>query len=183
MKIIAFICSLAFFIFVSINIAASDEQEATPAPAFSITDSTGAELDFPTRDEGVDIYLFWATWCPYCKALMPHIQSIQLEHGEEVRVYAFHIKDDEDPEAFLAKQGYEFTLLPSADFVMEHYGVKSTPGVFLVDSKGNVRFNLYDVIFEAPGVTESSSYQFKAVRKAPYWAARLRQKIDEIRNP
>ncbi|MCP5091039.1 MAG: redoxin domain-containing protein, partial [Gammaproteobacteria bacterium] len=24
------------------------------------------------------ILLFWATWCPYCKALMPHLQSIRL---------------------------------------------------------------------------------------------------------
>ncbi len=180
MRILIFISCLTFLVLGSTNISASDALGATPAPAFNITDSTGTELSFPRKREGVDIYLFWATWCPYCKALMPHVQSIQLEYGEDVRVYAFHVKDDEDPVAFLAKQGYNFTLLPSADFVMERFGVKGTPGVFLVDSEGNIRFNLYDVIFEVPGVSKSSSHQFKAVRKAPYWAARMRQKIDEI---
>jgi hypothetical protein len=32
--------------------------------------------------------LFWATWCPYCKALMPHVQSNLDEYGKQVRVVA-----------------------------------------------------------------------------------------------
>ncbi len=47
----------------------------------------GQKLGFslPSMQAGVDIYLFWASWCPYCKALMPHLQSIQVEYGADFR--------------------------------------------------------------------------------------------------
>jgi len=52
---------------------------------------------------------------------MPHLQSIQIEYGDDVRVYALQIRDDEDPVAFMEEHGYNFILLPSADAVMEPY--------------------------------------------------------------
>ena len=169
-----------FFFLVGVSIQADKQPGATPAPAFSINDAKGIERKFPGKHQGVEIYLFWATWCPYCKALMPHLQSIQIEYGEAVRIYALHIRDDEDPEAFLRKQGYDFILLPSADPVMEPYGVVATPALFLVDENGNIRLDLYELFFDEPELSDSMSHQSKAARKAPYWAAEIRRKIDEI---
>jgi thiol-disulfide isomerase/thioredoxin len=173
------ICLIVLILGLS-NISAAGSQGFESAPAFNISDSNGLQHQFPSRDKGVDVYLFWATWCPYCKALMPHLQSIQHEYGADVRVFALHIRDDEDPVGFMNKQGYDFTVLPSADSVMDRYGVRGTPAIFLVDANGKIRFNLYDVIIEVPGAKKSSSHKFKATRKAPYWAARIRQNIDDI---
>lgn len=50
--------------------------------------------------------------------------------------HALKIKDDEDPRGFLDQWGYGFVLLPDADGVMEPYGVKGTPGLFIVDGQG-----------------------------------------------
>jgi len=153
----------------------------TPAPAFHLQDADGREVSLPSRRAGVDIYLFWATWCPYCKALMPHLQSIKRDYGDSVRVYALDIKDDDgDPRAVLTRHGYDFILLPRADAVMPLYGVRATPGLFLVDREGNIRFNLYEHLRPDGGLDASMSHRQKAARLAPYWAAQIRRAIDRV---
>ncbi len=83
------------------------------------------------------ILLFWATWCPYCKALMPYVQKVYNAAGQDkLDVYAIDIKDDGDPLAELAERGQSFTLVRDGDAIAGQYGVKGTPGLFLVDAKG-----------------------------------------------
>jgi thiol-disulfide isomerase/thioredoxin len=160
--------------------AAGAQDTFVSAPPFSLTNADGEELSLPRTHEGVDAYLFWASWCPYCRALMPHLQSIVDEYGERVTVFALNIRDDEDPRVNLARYGYDFVLLPEADPVMELYGVKGTPGLFLVDGCGRLRFNLYKLHREDDAELESMGHKQRAARVAPWWAAEIRQALDEI---
>ena len=85
------------------------------------------------------VLLFWATWCPYCKALMPHVQKVYDEAGKaNLDVYAIDIKDDGDPVAELRERGQTFTLVRDGDLIADQYGVKGTPSLLLVDARGNV---------------------------------------------
>ena len=154
--------------------------DCTPAQAFTLADDNGREISLPRTHDGVDIYAFWASWCPYCKALLPHLQSILIEYGDDVHVYALNIRDDGDPGAYLAEQGFDFTNLPDADPVMERYGVRATPGLFLVDGQGCIRLNLYELIFDKDTDYEALSNRKKAARRAPFWAAEIRRTIDLI---
>jgi len=153
---------------------------ANPAPAFTLDNSAGQPITFPREHDGVDIYFFWASWCPYCKALMPHLQSIIDEYGDNIEVFAFNIRDDVDPELFLAKSGYDFMLMPEADELMPLYGVKGTPGVFLVDGSGQIRLNLYSLVYPKLNMGEDLKNSQKAARMAPWWAAQIREQIDQI---
>jgi thiol-disulfide isomerase/thioredoxin len=152
----------------------------TPAPAFKLKDAGGTEVALPSHQAGVDIYLFWATWCPYCKALMPYLQSIKQDYGDTVRVYALDIEDDGNPRAVMARHGYDFTLLPNADPVMPLYGVRATPGLFLVDARGDIRFNLYKHMTPTNGAAPAANRGRRAARLAPYWAKQIRRAIDSI---
>jgi len=71
-------------------------------------------------------------------------------------------------------------MLHNADPVIPLYDVRATPGLFLVDVKGDIRFNLYDFMVTGAGVTAAMSHSQKAARLAPYWAAAIHQKIDQI---
>jgi len=150
------------------------------APAFTLANAEGEEIHLPRSHDGVDIYFFWASWCPYCKALMPHLQSMRIEYGDALTIYALNIRDDEDPEPFMAEHGYDFVVIPEADSIMELYGVRPTPGLFVVDGEGRIRLNLYEMIFDDGNEYKALSHGKKAGRRAPYWAAEIRRTIDLI---
>lgn len=152
-------------------------------PPFELADAEGKTFQYPGQLTGPTIVLFWATWCPYCKALMPHLQSIVEEYAGEIEVLALDFRDDGDPQQYLAEMGYDFRLFPTADAVAEAWSVKTTPGLFLVDVSGRVVFSNFSIPPEtyARVTTRSAGnlkhYQ-KAARRAPVWAAELRKAID-----
>ncbi|HKL50834.1 MAG TPA: TlpA disulfide reductase family protein [Wenzhouxiangellaceae bacterium] len=160
--------------------ASVNAQEYPEAPSFSLETDTGAALDLPANQQGIGVYLFWASWCPYCRALMPHLQSIKDEFGDRVTVYALNFRDQQDPSAYLKEHGFDFVLLPEAGEVAESWGVKGTPGLFIVDRQRQIRFNLYDVLATNPPGFEDLNHTQRAQRRAPFWAARIRQSLDTL---
>lgn len=111
-----------------------------PAPAWTLETAEGEELSFPDDMQGeAGILLFWATWCPYCKAVMPYLDKIVDDYAEHrVQVFAIDFKDDGDPVAELAERGHDFVVLPLGDLVADEYGVWSAPGILVVDREGMV---------------------------------------------
>ena len=158
----------------------ANAQEYPEAPAFSLETAAGQSIELPAQQQGVGIYLFWASWCPYCRALMPHLQSLEDEYGNAIAIYALNFRDQQDPVAYLEAHGFDFVLLPKADGVAERWGVQGTPGLFIVDQAGRIRFNLYDVLATNPPGFESLNHTQRAQRRAPFWAARIRESLDEL---
>lgn len=151
-------------------------------PPFELTDAEGQQFGYPAQLVGPTIVLFWATWCPYCKALMPHLQSIGLEYGEKIEILAIHFRDDKgDPAGFVRDAGYDFTVLTNGTGVAELNGIWSTPGVFIVDTDRVIRFDLYTVPEpEFPESEEALSHRKKAGYRAPYWGAEIRKSLDTV---
>jgi len=153
------------------------------APDFTLESVSGDSVTLSDVTAGQPvILLFWATWCPYCKALMPHIQSIRLEYGDAVRVLAVHFRDDKgDPAAFIENAGYDFTVLRNGNEVAGLYDVWGTPGLLVIDRDRNIRFNLYELPkHEFPVGEENLSHPKKAAYRAPYWAAEIRKSLDVL---
>jgi len=143
-----------------------DRADGTP---FTLSDNEG---------EKTTLILFWATWCPYCKALMPHIESMVLEHGQEnFEVLAITIGEDGDPAKYLRDKGYDFTLLPDGDQIAAKYGIRGTPGVLIVNQDGKTVFDLRRQPAQQLN-TENMKRRDVAARRAPFWAAQIRQALD-----
>lgn len=150
------------------------------APSFDFIASDGTEMRLPGDQEGIGVYLFWASWCPYCRALMPHLQSISDEYGDSISIYTLNFRDEEDPDAYISGRGFDFISMNNADEVAELWGAHGTPAVFLVDGEGAIRFNLYELLIENPPEFDQLSHRQKAQRRAPLWAARIRQALDAL---
>jgi len=100
------------------------------APDWTLVAADGQTVNLNEEvQKQTTLLLFWATWCPYCKALMPHLQSMVLEYGDKVKVLAINIMEDGDPLEFIESAGYDFTLLLNGDDVADSYNVSGTPGV------------------------------------------------------
>ena len=157
-------------------------QGAETAPDWTLVSSEGQTVRL--SDEVIQqttVLFFWASWCPYCKALMPHLQSMRLEYGEDIKILAINFRDDGDPVAFIESAGYDFTVLPGGDEVAAAYGIKGTPGLIIVDSKQQIQFDLRALPRQDPLPAEGSvSHKRKAGYRAPYWAAEIRKGIDSI---
>jgi len=170
----------AFLTLLLALLAQTSPAQYVAAPSFTLANAAGEQVALPRTQDGVDIYFFWASWCPYCKALMPHLQSMRIEYSDDVTIIAMNIRDDEPPKPFMAANGYDFVLIPEADSIMELYGVRPTPAVFVVDGKGLIRFNLYEMVFSDTSEFKAMSHGKKAGRRGPYWAAEIRKTIDQV---
>ncbi|HEY0231837.1 MAG TPA: TlpA disulfide reductase family protein [Dokdonella sp.] len=122
--------------------AAVNAGAAGRALAFDGKGAAGEAIHFdPDHLQRPAILLFWATWCPYCKALMPHVQAVYDAAGTtRLDVYAIDINDDGDPVAELKERRQTFTLVRDGDDIATQYGVKGTPALLLIDEHGNVAY-------------------------------------------
>jgi cytochrome c biogenesis protein CcmG/thiol:disulfide interchange protein DsbE len=178
-KFVAAAAALALFVFLSTSV-----QSAETAPDWTLVSSESQTIRLSDEvKQQTTVLFFWATWCPYCKALMPHLQSMRLEYGEDIKILAINFRDDGDPVAFIENAGYDFTVLPDGDEVAAAYGIKGTPGLIIVDSRQRIQFDLRALPRQDPLPAEGSvSHKRKAGYRAPYWAAEIRKGIDSVNN-
>jgi thiol-disulfide isomerase/thioredoxin len=122
-------------------LSAAGASAQQPALAWHGTGADGKPVVFdPQHLQRPAVLLFWATWCPYCKALMPYLQKVYDAAGrDKLDVYAIDFKDEDgDPVAELKERGNTFTLVRDGDAIAALYGVKGTPGLFLVGRSGEI---------------------------------------------
>lgn len=138
------IIRLSLLLLLSISLAHAEPalSVGNTATNWTLQTSDTKSLDYYQDSEGnVSVILFWATWCPYCARLMPHLQEVYHEYKDEgLRFYALDIFEDGDidPVRYFKKKGFTYTLLMLADLVAEEYGVKGTPGLFVVDKNKKI---------------------------------------------
>jgi cytochrome c biogenesis protein CcmG/thiol:disulfide interchange protein DsbE len=111
-----------------------------PVANWSLLDASGENINFYDDAQGRPaVLLFWATWCPYCRALMPYLESLRQEFSDRgVRFYALNIWEDADPIAYMREKNFGFRLMLEADDVAKEYGIKGTPGLIAVDARRKI---------------------------------------------
>ena len=162
--------------------AAAIATELQVAPDWTLSTPNGQAINLADEAEKQTVVLFfWVTWCPYCKALMPHLQSIRIEYGDSVKILAINVFEDGDPVAFINNAGYDFTLLLDGDAVAENYGISGTPGLIVIDAKRRIDLDIRSLpSLSPPNNGKKKSHARKAAYLAPYWAAEVRKSIDRI---
>ena len=112
------------------------------APDWQLQDQEGNTIDYHKDSEGkVSVVLFWATWCPYCATLMPHLEVVYRKYRNKgLKFYAISTFEDGklDPVEFFDTKGYTYKLLLNGDAVADEWGVKGTPGLYVMDKDKKV---------------------------------------------
>lgn len=127
-----------------------------PAPEFTVNDVNGKEVSLSDFKGKVIIVDFWATWCGPCKKSFPAMQlAVNKYKGDpEVKFLFIHTWESsktplQDAQTFIADNNYSFDLYidPKNDTgksnkAVDMFGVKGIPQKFIIDGKGNIRFNI-----------------------------------------
>ncbi len=118
----------------------------TKAPDFVMNDIKGNETSLYKEMEGKKIVIidFWASWCPPCRAEMPHLVELYAKYAAK-GLGIVGISLDNKMEAWekeTATQGITWNQLSDLqgwnNAAAKLYAVKSIPQMFVVDSEGTI---------------------------------------------
>jgi len=123
----------------SIPAVAVDQGDV--APKWQAITLQGECVSYPELAEGKPtVIIFWATWCPYCKAFMPYLKKIHEDYGaDRIAIIAVNAKDEDgDKDAYVKELGFPVTAIRDGDDIAADYGVRFIPGLMVMDGNGTV---------------------------------------------
>lgn len=120
-------------------------EEGNLAPDFQLQSLDGKELKLSDLKGKTVILNFWASWCPPCKAEMPHFQKFYLDHkNENVEIIAINLTTQEDSttdiEDFVDDYGLTFPILLDSNGILgKTYQAITIPTSYMIDTQGFIR--------------------------------------------
>jgi len=116
-----------------------------------LTDTSGDTIKVKQTSDGfifegyegkVVLLDFFATWCPPCKAEIPHLNNLQKKYAKDVKIIGVLLeknKSNAEVIKFINKYGVEFSIANSPDnyrLAQKLGGVDSIPFMLIYDRKG-----------------------------------------------
>lgn len=125
---------------------ADDLEQFEYAPDFSLMTLDGETITLAELKGKKVILNFWATWCPPCKAEMPHMESYysKLTEDDAVEMIAVNVTQSEklgvsEVEKFVESYNLSFPIpLDETGLVTQLYGVFSMPTTYMIDANGRI---------------------------------------------
>lgn len=120
-------------------------QEGNKAPDFQLKTLDDADVKLSDLRGKKVILNFWATWCPPCKAEIPHMQNFYVSSDKsKVEILAINLttseKNPKNVKGFVKDRNVTFPVLLDQDGdVGVQYQAITIPTSYLIDSQGIVR--------------------------------------------
>ena len=120
-------------------------QEGNKAPNFGLKTLDGQKVKLSDMVGKKVILNFWATWCPPCKAEMPHMQDFYEEQkNNQVTILAVNLttseKSSDNIGSFVKDYGLTFPIVLDSDGqVGQTYQAVTIPTSYIIDTKGVIR--------------------------------------------
>lgn len=135
-----------------------EEEIVLQAPDFSLKDQDGT-LHTLTQYQGKMIFLtFFATWCSNCDRILPVIETLYHEYGNNlenvalIAVAAPNIGREGSEEwikDYVQQGGYSFPVLMDYEGgLTNQYGIEAIPSTFVINGEGHVIYYIPGAIGE-----------------------------------
>ena len=112
------------------------------APDFALKGLDGTLVHLSDYKGQIRIVDFWATWCPPCRAEIPHFNALAEKYGKQ-GVTIIGISQDQGGVAavrsFAKSHKIVYTLvMGDLETVREYGNIQSIPTTFVIDQKGRI---------------------------------------------
>jgi peroxiredoxin len=107
----------------------------TVAPVIELPDLSGKTVQISDFKGQRTVLVFWADWCPDCKAVIPELNRMR---NRGVRVVGINLMEDPDRVAAAVRDdNIRYPVLLDRDGeVGRKFGVQAIPNVFVLDENG-----------------------------------------------
>jgi peroxiredoxin len=120
----------------------ASELEGKPAPAFALKGMDDKQVSLKDLKGKVVVIDMWATWCPPCRASLPHLDKLyEATKDKGVSIYAVNVQEDKDDVAnFIKTTNLKTPVLLDADgSVSQAYRATGIPQTVVIGKDGVVR--------------------------------------------
>lgn len=119
------------------------------APDFTLKTLDGKEVKLSDYRGKKVILNFWATWCPPCKAEIPHMEKYYKSSAknDNVEILAVNLTKSDKDEDYIKDfvKSYDMTypvLLDTEGKQQEQYEIVTIPTTYFIDTKGKIQKNI-----------------------------------------
>jgi peroxiredoxin len=139
--------------------AAIQGASSGPAADFTLSDIDGRPMTLgPFLGKIPVLLVFWATWCPECKAAIPEINALATGPlAEKLKIFALDYRESREKVAQAVRShGIRYTvLLDEMGRAARSYGVVGIPTYILIDRNGNIAWRKHLLPGELATLLES----------------------------
>jgi peroxiredoxin len=135
-------CTLAA-ILGTVSVLATAGDASGPAPAFTLTDLSGASQALSQYKGQVVMVNFWATWCGPCQQEMPLLDQMYKKFKPVgFTLIGVNVDKDAPPvKDLLARKPVSFpVLLDPTNAVSKAYHLDEMPSSVIIDRSGMIRY-------------------------------------------
>lgn len=136
--------------------------QADPAPAWTLKDLNGKSVSLSDFKGKVVVLDIWATWCPPCRAEIPHFIELQNEFKDKgVTIVGMSVDSTgpADVAKFVQTNGMNYPIVMADEKTATAYGAdQGIPTTVVIDRQGNI-------VASHLGLTDKETFE-SDIRKA-----------------
>ena len=122
----------------AVNNDINERSQTKKAPNFELVNLDGQKVKLSDFDGKIRIVDFWATWCPPCRAEIPHFNSLVTKYPD-IAILGIAL-DQEGPSVvrpFAKEYQIQYPLLMGNIETVQAFGnIQSIPTTFVIDQEG-----------------------------------------------
>lgn len=116
-------------------------KKGQPAPPLKVTTTSGQQVTMANYQGYVLVIDLFATWCPPCKASVPHLVALNKKYQKQgLQILGLSIQEGEEEEVaeFITEKRINYPVAIVDKKVADDYGATTIPQLIVINKKGAV---------------------------------------------